>query len=66
MAHPTGFEPVTSAFGARCVLVKGLKNIAPNTENQQERIKNITALSGNNPEEVRVLQFHWLRLGLSL
>jgi hypothetical protein len=50
LAHPTGFEPVTSAFGARCILVKGLKNIAPNSVNQQERIKNITPLSGNNPE----------------
>jgi hypothetical protein len=27
LAHPTGFEPVTSAFGARCLTLKSLKNI---------------------------------------
>jgi hypothetical protein len=31
-------------------MFKGLKNIAPNTTKQQERIKNFTTLSGNNPE----------------
>jgi L-rhamnose mutarotase len=27
MAHPTGFEPVTPAFGAKCLPPKSLKNI---------------------------------------
>jgi hypothetical protein len=27
LAHPTGFEPVTSAFGASCLPPKSLKNI---------------------------------------
>jgi hypothetical protein len=50
VAHPTGFEPVTSAFGARCLLAKSLNLLAPNPSNHHERIGNTTPLSGNNPE----------------
>jgi hypothetical protein len=50
LAHPTGFEPVTSAFGAWCLLAKSLNLLAPNPSNHHERIGNTTPLSGNNPE----------------
>jgi hypothetical protein len=53
MAHPTGFEPVTSAFGARCLSAKYLILLAPNPSNPHEHIGNTTALSGNNPEAFR-------------
>ena len=52
MAHPTGFEPVTSAFGARRLLAKSLNLLAPKPTKHHERIGNITALSGNNPEAI--------------
>jgi hypothetical protein len=50
LAHPTGFEPVTSAFGARYLLSKSLNLLAPNPSNPHEHIGNTTPLSGNNPE----------------
>jgi hypothetical protein len=52
LAHPTGFEPVTSAFGASCLSAKYLKLLQRMLTNQHERIRNITVLSGNNPEAV--------------
>jgi hypothetical protein len=55
LAHPTGFEPVTSAFGARCLSAKYLKLLQRMLANQHERFRNITALSGNNPEAQMVL-----------
>jgi len=53
MAHPTGFEPVTSAFGARHLSAKYLNLLQRMLINQHERIGNITELSGNNPEAFR-------------
>jgi hypothetical protein len=53
LAHPTGFEPVTSAFGARCLSAKYLNLLQRMHTNQHERIRNNTALSGNNPEAFR-------------
>jgi hypothetical protein len=52
VAHPTGFEPVTSAFGARCLSAKYLNLLERMFTNQHERIRNTTVLSGNNPEVV--------------
>ena len=52
MAHPTGFEPVTSAFGARHLSAKSLYLLARTHTKHHERIGNITALSGNNPEAI--------------
>jgi hypothetical protein len=53
VAHPTGFEPVTSAFGARCLSAKYLNLLQRMLTNQHERIRNTTVLSGNNPEAFR-------------
>jgi hypothetical protein len=53
MAHPTGFEPVTSAFGARCLAPKHLILLQQMRKNQHEHIENIIALSGNNPESIK-------------
>jgi hypothetical protein len=50
VAHPTGFEPVTSAFGAKCLLAKSLNLLQRMPTNHHERIGNTTPLSGNNPE----------------
>ena len=41
---------MTSAFGAKCLLVKYLNLLARTLTKHHERIGNITALSGNNPE----------------
>jgi hypothetical protein len=50
LANPTGFEPVTYAFGARCLSAKYLNLLRRVLTNQHERITSTTALSGNNPE----------------
>jgi hypothetical protein len=50
MVGDAGFEPVTSAFGAWCLLAKSLNLFARAPSNHHERIGNTTPLSGNNPE----------------
>ena len=51
LAHPTGFEPVTSAFGAKCLSAKYLNLLKRMLTKHHERIRNITALSGHYPDK---------------
>ena len=46
VAHPTGFEPVTSAFGERCLPPKSLKNIDWMHPNEAESVHFLPVLLG--------------------
>jgi hypothetical protein len=53
LAHPTGFEPVTSAFGGLLTLALAMGFLSDSGPNVPEQIKNVCQLPGHSADAAR-------------